>query len=283
MNTKDLLSQVLVESRITFVKRCVKPLVPVRLSLLAGLLLSISVITGNQAQAQNCDADFFGSQIGVSTEARFIDSNSRGNFNKWYYGNGQTDTGTSLILASQDYNSYGTYQVCHVVKDGSCRDSTCQQITLSCDTGASFNYSVTGQQVGFFNQSYSVDSIIWDFGDGSKGYGRSPSHTYNSGGSYSVTLKIIRNRSPRCVATTQRNINISCDTTTSFTSSRDSINYLDVRFLAGTRAADSFIWDFGDGSKGYGASTSHKYASTGNYTVTLKVVRNSSVGCVATT
>ncbi len=280
MNTKNLLSKAIGKVRFITPKRCIKSLVPVRLSLLIGVLLSISGITGHQTQAQNCDADFSGSQIGSSTEALFIDSNSRGNFNKWYYGNSQTDTGTSLIIATHDYSSYGTYQVCHVVKDGSCRDSTCQQITLDCDSSANFNYNVQGQSVNFSSFNSSADSIIWDFGDGSKGSGNNPNHTYSSSGSYSVTLKVIRNRNPRCVATTQQQVNISCDTTTSF---RHSINYLDVTFTAGTLAADSFIWKFGDGSKGYGASTSHKYASKGNYNVTLKVVRNSSAGCVATT
>jgi PKD repeat protein len=36
-------------------------------------------------------------------------------------------------------------------------------------------------------------------------------------------------------------------------------------------AIESYEWDFGDGSQGSGASTSHAYAHAGDYTVTLKV------------
>ena len=250
--------------------------------MLAGLLLSISVITGNQVQAQNCDADFFGSQIGGSTEARFIDSNSRGKFNKWYYGNGQTDTGTSLILASQDYNSYGTYQVCHVVKDGNCRDSTCQQITLSCDTSASFNYSVTGQQVRFFNQSYSADSIIWDFGDGNTGFGQRPDHTYASTGSYTVTLKVVRNTNPRCVATTRRTVSITqngpCNVDAQFRATGRGYKW---SFSATNPTAASYSWDFGDGSSGTGAQVSHTYRKKDTYDVTL-IARDTTGNCADT-
>jgi PKD repeat protein len=64
--------------------------------------------------------------------------------------------------------------------------------SISCEKAAdaNFTYSQTGTgTVNFTNTSSHADSYNWNFGDGTNSTEASPSHTYNSVGNYSVTLK----------------------------------------------------------------------------------------------
>jgi hypothetical protein len=210
-------------------------------SLLLGAALLIGGITGSQAQAQKCDANFSGNQIGSSKQVGFTDSSSaifnRNAHHTWYFGNGKKDTGTNLIALQHTYSKYGQYRVCHVIKDGSCKDSACKQVKVQCDTSTTFNYSVQNGTVNFRSYSYSADSIIWNFGDGSTGSGQRPSHTYDSAGNFTVTLKVIRNQNPRCVATTQKQVKVNqtkpCNANPGFFISGDGLGILTRKVIDG--------------------------------------------------
>ena len=55
---------------------------------------------------------------------------------------------------------------------------------------ASFSDVVTGGQVAFTSTSISGSSFIWTYGDGQTGSGATASHTYDSTGTYYVTLTV---------------------------------------------------------------------------------------------
>ena len=57
----------------------------------------------------------------------------------------------------------------------------------------SFDFSVNGLRVSFSNYTKGADTWIWDFGDGETSTARRPSHTYASGGTYTVTLSATSN------------------------------------------------------------------------------------------
>ncbi|MEO1263488.1 MAG: PKD domain-containing protein [Bacteroidota bacterium] len=62
----------------------------------------------------------------------------------------------------------------------------------SCPT-ASFaianNGSSVSTPINFINQSLGADTYYWDFGDGNVSCAHSPSHTYGTAGTYTVTLR----------------------------------------------------------------------------------------------
>lgn len=67
--------------------------------------------------------------------------------------------------------------------------SSCQK-----EPSASFTVSKTSatvnESISFTNTSIDGDSYEWDFGDGQTSSSENPSHSYNSAGSYSVTLTV---------------------------------------------------------------------------------------------
>lgn len=69
--------------------------------------------------------------------------------------------------------------------------------TCSTDPTAGFSWSATGLAASFTDSSTDPDgsivSWLWDFGDGNTSNAQNPSHTYASGGSYSVNLAVTDN------------------------------------------------------------------------------------------
>ena len=120
-------------------------------------------------------------------------------------------------------------------------------------------------------------SYLWDFGDGEKGEGMRVTHTYPKGGTYTAKLtvndnsglpgdtdddeaQIVLNRAPTAIAGGPR---VGCANE-------------EIRF-DGTRSVDldgdglAYLWDFGDGKEGNGATPTHLYEKAGTYTVKLTV------------
>ncbi|MFN8238531.1 MAG: M43 family zinc metalloprotease [Chitinophagales bacterium] len=65
---------------------------------------------------------------------------------------------------------------------------------------ADFSFSVAGQDVTFTNLSENYDTLLWDFGDDSSSTTTSPSHSYLSSGTYTVSLTAINS----CTSDTMR-------------------------------------------------------------------------------
>ncbi|MFM7903106.1 MAG: PKD domain-containing protein, partial [Bacteroidota bacterium] len=112
----------------------------------------------------------------------------------------------------------------------------------------------------------------WDFGDNSNSTSVSPTHTYTEPGIYGVSLKAVS------AAGCSRQISFP-DTIHVWpvpianilaTPPVASILYPVIQFRDGGVGADSWLWDFGDGSAfGSGQSTQHSYELPNIYDVTL--------------
>jgi PKD repeat protein len=133
-----------------------------------------------------------------------------------------------------------------------------------------------GQSVNFTANASGTAPLTetWDFGDGSASLTGSPvMHSYAGANTYTVTLTVTDANQLSTKTTTQIKVFSppvanaggpyagDAGTTLSFTGSA----------TGGAPGSTTYSWDFGDGSSGTGASTSHTYNSAGNYTATLKV------------
>lgn len=122
-------------------------------------------------------------------------------------------------------------------------------------------------------------SWLWDFGDGTTSTLQNPVHAYQSTGLFNVSLTVATaNATSTAFEANFVNIIPPVGPTASFEVTPvsrmavpgESLTFVDTSSL-GTSAVGTYAWDFGDGSTSTDPVTSHAYAATGTYQVTLTV------------
>ncbi|WP_045262638.1 PKD domain-containing protein [Microbacterium oxydans] len=132
--------------------------------------------------------------------------------------------------------------------------------------------------------STTISDYRWDFGDGSTGTGKTPTHTYTKPGTYQVKLTITDSQG--LVGSVTKPVLVqgaNAAPTASFTLATTGRSVsVDASASADSDGTISgYRWDWGDGTTGDGAVANHTYASAGTRTVTLTVTDD--LGGVATT
>ena len=116
-------------------------------------------------------------------------------------------------------------------------------------------------------------SYAWSFGDGTNGTGAAPAHNYTHPGTYLVKLTVKDGDS--LTATGAVSVNVSADPVVAASVNPASlVNGETVNFTAavtGGTGTLTYVWSFGDGGSGTGATPTHSYAAPGNYTVRVTV------------
>ncbi len=130
--------------------------------------------------------------------------------------------------------------------------------------------------VKFFNRSKGATSYKWDFGDGITQFTSiSPdeqTHIYDKPGVYRVSLFATNGCSD---STTYEEVTVLESVKPSFVTDKASYcEYDSIKFnnTSTAASANSYEWDFGDGTKSNAKNPVHKYADSGQYKVRLKVM-----------
>lgn len=205
----------------------------------------------------------------------------------WSFGDG---TGSSSQNPSKTYVSAGNYSV--TLTGGNIVGSSTsapQVVNVYSMPVASFTRSSNPTNglapctVTFTDSSTgNVTSWSWNFGDGSGSSLQNPSKTYNSAGSYTVTLTATNAAGSAPVSQT---VNAYSVPAASFSASANSgtapltINFTDTS----TGNVASWLWTYGDGATSSTQNPSKTYATYGTYTVTLTATNplgNSSASAV---
>ena len=124
-----------------------------------------------------------------------------------------------------------------------------------------------------------ITAYSWDFGDGSTGTGSNPSHTYSSPGRYTVALTVTDELGMPSTTTTHT-VTVDAAPTASFAASPNPATLGPAVAFDARGSSDSlgtitaYSWDFGDGSTGSGATTTHAYQTPGHYTITLTITND---------
>ncbi|WP_162139849.1 PKD domain-containing protein [Limisalsivibrio acetivorans] len=211
---------------------------------------------------------------------------------QWSFGDGgsSTDNPTShtysaagtysvLVEAYDTAGNYGYDYTTLTVEQGQTPPSV---EILSPADGSVFTITGTGIPVTFDGSATdsdgTVSSINWSFGDGGTASIEDPTHEYTTPGTYTVSLTAVDDDN----LTSTDSISITIDSsgtapTISITEPTDNAEVYkgtDVTFKATASDPDggavTIGWDFGDGSYGSGAETTHPFNSTGTYTVQAK-------------
>ncbi len=148
-------------------------------------------------------------------------------------------------------------------------------------TGVPIQFDGSHSYVGLIG----MGSYEWDFGDGTNGYGKNPTHSYSAPGVYYTTLTIIKNNGETYqdiapVYIDQDDDHLlpygGCfyyaekDEPILFDGSQSISNNPDVEI-------SEWAWHFGDGTIDYGEQVTHSYSREKVYLVTLEIMDSN--GC----
>jgi gliding motility-associated-like protein len=213
----------------------------------------------------------------VKDEINFMStSTSSATSTLWSFGDGSTSTSDSAV---KTYSAPGTYTVKLVQSYGNCVDSAIKSIYIKPKPTAAFTANKTAfcqkpSPVNFSSTSQGAVSYQWLFGDSTTSTQQSPSHTYNTFGTFDVTL-IVTNAAG-CTDTIKKPAYIKI-TKPVITFSSLPVNGCvpyGVNFVANITTPDpvtSYLWDFGNGTTSSAATPSYTYTIQGTYLVKLTI------------
>ncbi len=205
---------------------------------------------------------------------------------EWSFGDGNTGSGNPV---THSYPSAGTYNVKLIVtSDLGCRDSITQQVTVhphplaafatpasQCKTNNDFLFSSSSTIA-----SGSVNSFVWDFGDGNSSNVNPVIHSYTGEGTYNVKLIVGSNNG--CLDSITHTVIVNPQPSADFPAPQSQcVNGNNFVFTSSAAVSSGSIanctWDFGDGNSGSGLTVNHSYSLPGTYSI--KMVAFTSSGC----
>ncbi|QEC67147.1 PKD domain-containing protein [Panacibacter ginsenosidivorans] len=215
---------------------------------------------------------------------------STGNPTEWLWnlGNGAISTKDS---ASAIYITPGTYTIKLRVKNASGEDSIVKTnyITVYAKPTINFNASpVTGcipLNVNFTDLSTAgsgtLQNWVWDFGDGTSSIDQNPAHTYNSSGSFNVSLFIVNSfgcqQSIIKPAFIKPADSVHADFSYSYLNICKPPTLVNFTNASVSASALTYSWDFGNGGQSTATNPSQTYNTPGTYNVSL--IATNSAGC----
>jgi PKD repeat protein len=204
----------------------------------------------------------------------------------WNFGDGTKASGKNI---THTYTTKGQYVVTLTVIDNDMRIGT-DQAEIAVSSGepyAGFTASATKGMIPLtveFDASSSLDvdgtieTYRWEFGDGASATGITAVHTFEIGGTYTVTLEVIDNHGKS--DTTTMDIIVYEKPVARFTANPTLGKApLEVSFDA-SESSDvdgnivSYQWDFGDGLTASGKIIKHTFSTPGDFLVVLTVTDN---------
>ncbi|MEA2561238.1 MAG: hypothetical protein QOH06_2742 [Acidobacteriota bacterium] len=169
------------------------------------------------------------------------------------------------------------------------------QTSASCisEFGLNVCTAAAGQAVTFTSTSTgNPTSQTWSFGDGGTGNGASVSHTFQTTGTFTVTLNIGKGANTASASKTFNVTgtgepplgasflaNASCSAEACTSAAGQSVTFTSTS--TGNPVSQS--WNFGDGGSGTGASVSHIFQTAGTFTVTLNIGKGANTASASKT
>jgi PKD repeat protein len=206
----------------------------------------------------------------------------------WTFGDGSNSEEEN---PTHTYENGGEYMVTLYIatNDSSCFDIYEEMVFVEGGSGdcyAYYTYSEAGDMtIAFENLSEGENlSYYWTFGDGTDTEEENPTHTYEYGGIYPVTLFII-NGDSTCFDYYEDMVmvgdSMQGDCEAYFTYDYDTedpmhLFFTDLSTGMEGMSPDSWVWDFGDGTYSTEQNPDHTYSEPGVFTVCLAITSDDS-------
>lgn len=233
--------------------------------------------------------------LGEATEFTTTSITPVGNITQleWIFGDGSSLTSTDPAEAiTHTYLSLGTYIAkLRVTNSNNCiSDYFVKGVSVNPAPMAGFlvGNACLGEAVAFTNTSglnggSQISAYLWNFNDPLSGSNTStdpnPTHMFSAVGSYSVSLQATNSDGCANTYTITPPLVVSPKPPVDFTYVNGTQNW-EILFhnITGTSVGNNLVWDFGDGTFGYGPDPSHVFSGPGNFLVTLTAT-DSENGC----
>ena len=196
----------------------------------------------------------------------------------WNFGDGGSSTQQNPTYT---YNTPGTYTVTLTSANGAGNNTATQTnyITVNAPATSSKFHNQRNQRNSTikvqFNDtsSNSPTSWLWNFGDGGSSTLQNPTYTYNTPGTYNVTLTATNAGGNNTVTQTGYiTVNYPAPVAGFTENTTSGLNPLNVQFNdQSTGTVTSYYWTFGDGGNSTLQNPTYTYNTPGTYTVTETV------------
>ncbi len=227
----------------------------------------------------------------VFTNTSYV-TNSNDSGVSYFWRNGSAAIGSTKNL-TYTFSANGTYNICLIMfkqtNGGICSDTICKTVTINCgscnfgNVGWNWTYNCSNRTVtytGSNSDSTGTYRYTWGFGD--QHYDtlnhKSTTHMYPNNGTYTVCLNIKKfDGGTVCRDTTIcKTVTVGGVMASNFTFTQSSANCKEFVFaIQDSNSCGNYLWSWGDGSTSTQANKNstigHSYASSGTYTVCLKV------------
>lgn len=217
-------------------------------------------------------AGFSAANVCLGDPVSFTNSSTGATSYSWNFGDATTSSASN---PTHTYATANTFPVTLIASNGTCTDTIIQNVTVNNAPQVSFttNGATTGcgsLTVNFVNNTTGggANTYSWNFGDGSSASTQqSPSHTYNTPGTYTVTLNAALGTCTDADSIVNY-ITVNPAPTAAFSASNVCLGD-PMSFTNSSSGATSYSWNFGDASTSSASNPTHTYATANTFTVTL--------------
>jgi PKD repeat protein len=217
------------------------------------------------------NAGFNATTVCLGNQTNFTNTTTGGTSYSWTFGDGGTSSSTN---PTHTYATANTFTVTMITSNGTCSDTAIQSVVVSNQPQVSFSTpgATTGcgsLTVGFVNNTTGggVNTYTWNFGDGNTSGNTNPIHTYNTPGTYTVTLSAVQG-SCNDIDSIVNYITVHPVPNATFSSTNVCLGDV-MNFTNSSTGATGYNWTFGDGGTSTAANPSHTYASANTFIVTM--------------
>jgi PKD repeat protein len=236
----------------------------------------------------NCTANFSSTPDSSLNTFQFTNLSTGGVQYYWSFGDGYNSIQSNPL---HTYTASGSYLVCLSIFDSAqqCSSTYCDTVVVGGNTNCNASFwfipdSMISNQIHFFgsgnlNNTGTVSSWFWEFGDSTTSTVQNPNHQYANSGYYYVCLSITTTTG--CTTTYCNYIYVSGGTANCNASFYAYQNGTGVNFVNQSTGGTQYFWDFGDGSYSTQLNPVHYYASSGFYIACL-TISDSMQTCTAT-